>query len=326
MRIKIAGTGRALPQKVVPSSEWDASLGLEHGHLGAATGVVTRYVCDGENQIDLAVTACRAALADAGLSAGDIGLVIGAQAVPYQPIPATAPLVMQRLGFADGQAAGFDVNATCLSFVTALEQAAMAVDGGRVAAALVFSSEVASRALPWDSQPEIAALFGDGAGAAVITRADRGGIAATLMRTFPSGFDDCGIGAGGTRIDYHNAPDDFASLARFQMDGRRLFRLTSVHFCNFVNDLLERAGWSIADVDLVVPHQASPLALGHMIRQTGFAADRVVNVAAGVGNQIAASIPFALDVARRDGRMAGKVLLLGTSAGVSFGGLALEVA
>ena len=62
MRIKIAGTGRALPQKVVPSSEWDASLGLEHGHLGAATGVVTRYVCDGENQIDLAVTACRAGM------------------------------------------------------------------------------------------------------------------------------------------------------------------------------------------------------------------------------------------------------------------------
>lgn len=326
MQIKIAGTGRALPHKAVPSSAWDARLGLESGHLETATGVAMRHVCEGESQVDLAVTACTNALANAGLTASEVGLVIGAQAVPYQPIPATAPLVMQRLGFADGQAAGFDVNATCLSFVTALEQAAMAVDTGRVSAALVFSSEIASRALPWDSQPEIAALFGDGAGAAVITRADAGGVVATLMRTFPSGYDDCAIGAGGTRFDFHETPDEFAAHARFQMDGRRLFRLTSVHFRGFVDDLLARAGWGVDDVDLIVPHQASPFALGHMIRQTGFAADRVVNIAAEVGNQIAASIPFGLDVARRDGRMRGKVLLLGTSAGVSFGGLALEVA
>ncbi|MGX5842573.1 3-oxoacyl-ACP synthase III family protein [Mesorhizobium sp. ArgA1] len=328
MRVKIIGTGRAVPAQCVTSRSLDARLGLGDGHIEAATGVVERYVCEAESQVDLASTAARLALADAGLEAGSVDLVIGGCGVPYQPLPATAPLVMQRLGVADGSAAAFDVNSTCLGFLTAFETASRLIEAGQCRTALVFSSEIASRALPWQDQPDIAALFGDGAAAAVLQLAapGEGRVAANLMRTYPSAYEACGIGSGGTRFDFHRQPEEFARHSLFHMDGRELFRVTSRHFSGFVAELLDRAGWRRDDVDVVVPHQASPFALAHMARQTGFAPEKLVNIAANFGNQIAASIPFALDVARCERRIApgAKVLFLGTSAGVSLGGMALE--
>lgn len=192
----------------------------------------------------------------------------------------------------------------------------------------MVSSDIASRALPWEHHPEVAALFGDGAAAAVIgptAPGASGEIKAIGLRSYPSAYDACGIGAGGTRFDFKAEPASFAANATFSMDGKALFRITAQHFGSFVDDLLARAGWTRSDVDLVVPHQASPAALEHMIRQTGFAQDRVMRIVADYGNQIAASIPFALDMAREQERAGrgSKVLLLGTSAGVSFGGAAL---
>jgi len=329
MRIRIVGTGRAVPAERVTTRALEERLGLGQGTLETATGVVERYVCTAESQIDLACAAARLALDDAGVEANALDLIIGGCGVPYQPLPATAPLVMQRLGLADGSAAAFDVNSTCLGFLTAFETAGRMIEAGQCQTALVFSSEVASRALPWQDAPEIAALFGDGAAAAVLRRAEpgEGKVVASLMRTYPSAWEACGIGSGGTRFDFHKEPEAFAAHSLFHMDGKELFRLTSRHFNGFVAALLERAGWRQEDVDLVVPHQASPFALAHMARQTGFAREKLVDIAARFGNQVAASIPFALDVARRDGRVAAgmKLLLLGTSAGVSFGGMALEI-
>jgi 3-oxoacyl-[acyl-carrier-protein] synthase-3 len=303
-------------------------LGLQVGFLENATGVFTRYVCAGESQIDLAVQACQAALADAGIALSAVDLVLSGCGVPYQPLPATAPLVMQRLGIADGTAAAFDVNSTCLSFLSAFDSASRLLETGQHETAIVFSSEIASRALPWSAQPEVAALFGDGAAAAVLTRAPDGKskVRASLMRTYPSAYDACSIGSGGTRFDFQRQPEVFAHNAVFSMDGKELFRVTSRHFKGFVDALLARAGWSRDEIDVVVPHQASPFALAHMVKQVGFPAGKLVDISARYGNQIAASIPFALDIARRAGRIVSgsKVLFLGTSAGVSFGGMALE--
>ncbi|RWA68415.1 3-oxoacyl-[acyl-carrier-protein] synthase III C-terminal domain-containing protein [Mesorhizobium sp.] len=329
MRIRIVGTGRVVPAECITTRALEERLGLGRGALEAATGVVERYVCEAESQIDLACAAARLALDNAGLVPGDVDLIIGGCGVPYQPLPATAPLVMQRLGLADGSAAAFDVNSTCLGFLTAFETAGRMIEAGQCETALVFSAEIASRALPWQDAPEVAALFGDGAAAAVLTRAGpgEGRVVASLTRTYPSAWEACGIGSGGTRFDFHKEREEFARHSLFHMDGKELFRLTSRHFNGFVAALLERAGWRHKDVDLVVPHQASPFALAHMARQTGFAPEKLVDIADRFGNQIAASIPFALDIARRDGRVTPgmKLLFLGTSAGVSFGGMALEV-
>ena len=326
LKVSFCGTGRAVPALRVTSEALDQELGA--GGVITASGVGARYQCRDETQIDLAVQACRAALDDAGTEPGEIDLVISGSAVPYQPIPAMAPLVMAKLDMPDGAAAAFDVDSTCLSFVSAMEAAARMIDGGAASRALVLSSEVASRALPWRDQPNVAALFGDGAAAAVLApgeAGETGAIEAFRMRTYPSAYEACGIGAGGTRFDFFKEPEAFAAHAQFSMDGKELFRIASLHFKGFVQDLLDQAGWRHGDVDLVVPHQASPSALEHMIRQTGFAPDRVMQTAAEYGNQIAASIPFAFDIARREGRVGpgDKVLFLGTSAGVSLGGAAL---
>jgi 3-oxoacyl-[acyl-carrier-protein] synthase-3 len=326
--ISIAGAAHALPARRVSSDELDERLGLPAGRLFEMCGVATRHFCEGESQIDLAVRASSDALADARISPHQVDLVIGGCGVPYQTLPATAPLVMRRLGLADGSAAAFDVNATCLSFVNALQIAASEVGSGRRRCALVFASEVASRALPWKDQPEVAGLFGDGAAAAVVTPGTRAGqgVRASLMETYPSGYEACQIAAGGTRIDFHRDPELFAANAFFRMDGRALFSVTHRWFPRFVSRLLDAAGWRQEDVDLVVPHQASPLALAHMVKLTKMDPAKVVDVAASIGNQIAASIPTALSLARSRGLApAGtRLLLVGTSAGVSFGGMAIE--
>lgn len=323
----IAGTGHALPQRRVSSRELDLDLGLAPGTLEKATGVHTRFRAEAQSQIDLAEIAANLALKEAGISAGSVDLVLSASGVGYQTLPATAPLLMARLGMKDGQAAAFDVNSTCLSFVTALDLAALKIMAGDARTVLIVSSEIASRALPWHDDPEVAALFGDGAAAAVLTNGSHTtGLCAQLTRTFPSGFDACHIRSGGTRIDYHADKTTFDANAWFRMDGKELFRLTAKHFRPFFEDLLAAARWSLSDVDLIVPHQASPFALEHMIRQLKLDPSKVINCAGDIGNQIAASIPTTLDRARKSGRIkAGdKVLLLGTSAGVSFGGAAVQ--
>lgn len=323
--MQIHGTGSFVPDTVLTADQIDSRLNRAAGWALSASGVATRHVMTCGSQVDMAVQAAQAALHDAGMQPGDLDLIVSASGIPYQTLPTTAPLVQRGLGLADGRVATFDVNSTCLSFLTALETVAALLATGRYGRALIVSSEVASRALPWSTQPEVAALFGDGAAAAVV--GPGAGLRAARFRSYPSAYDACQIGAGGTRFDLTTQNRAFHDHASFQMDGRALFRLTAQHFGDFVTDLLADAGLTQDDIGLVVPHQASPGALQHMIRLCGFAPDQVVDIASRFGNQIAASIPFALDHARRMGRVtAGRpVLMLGTSAGVSFGGVVMDL-
>lgn len=324
--IRLDGTGAATPAAATLSADLDARIGKPQGWLYRRTGVLRRYYCNTEDQIDLAVSASRQALASAEVSSGEIDVILFAAAVPYQSIPATAPLIQQRLGIADGGCAAFDINSTCLSFLTALDMLASLLASGRYRRGLIVASEVASRALPWDDDPLTAALFGDGAAAAVFSAGDgTAHLAAAAMETYPSAFEACRIGSGGTRYDYHNEPGEYARHSLFKMNGEALYRLTAKHFPAFIDRLLAGAGWERGDVDVVVPHQASPGALAHLARRAGFAPDAVVDIARDFGNQVAASLPTALHVARTEGRLGKgqRALLLGTSAGISFGGLAV---
>ena len=286
--VQILGTGHALPETEVSSLEMDTRLGLEPGWIERACGVSHRRVCTTESQIDLAVSAAWAAIKDAGVDLKEIDLVLSGSAVPYQTLPTTAPRVMGALGIADGAAQAFDINATCLGFLVALEVAAARIALGQCRMALIFSSEIASRALPWEEAPDVAGLFGDGAGAAILTEAapGEGAIREWAMQTYPSGYDTSALAAGGTRIDYHANPECFHEHAFFRMDGPALFKLTHRHFPAFVERLLAKVGWAAEDIDLVVPHQASPLALDHMTVATGLSSARVIHIAQRLGNQI----------------------------------------
>jgi 3-oxoacyl-[acyl-carrier-protein] synthase-3 len=326
----LRGTGIGLPDRRVSSASLDREIGKREGWLEENCGVRERYVCGAEAQDELAATAAREAIAEANIQAAHIDLLIFASAIPKHSIPATSPLIARHLCIPNGGCATLDVNSTCLSFLSGFDVATSMIAAGRYKCALVVSSEIASRALPWRTDPATAGLFGDGAAAAVLTapepnQASR--IRAILFETYHDGYEACQLAAGGTAIDFHREPERFAAGSFFQMSGRDLFKLTAGKFPEFVDRLLATAKWTHKDVDVVVPHQASPLALAHLVKRCGFPKDRVVDIVASHGNQVAASIPSALHFARRQGLInrGSKVLLLGTSAGVSFGGIAIEM-
>lgn len=327
MSLSILGTGHFLPGAPLHTDFLSAVHDQEAARLRRAPGVLTRHYACGHSQVDMASMAARAALEDADTSLDEIDLVISACAVSYQPIPGLAPRIARELGAEDGRIEALDVNTTCLSFLSALDLAETMIAAGRITTALIVSSEMASRALPWQADPETAALFGDGAAAMVIGPGQTQ-IRARHFESHPSLWEACQIGAGGTRFNFHTQHDAFAAHAFFEMDGKSLFKVTAKALPRIVETTLIKAGWEREEIDLVIPHQASPMGLAHMTRICRFDATKVVDIVAQYGNMIAASIPFTLDHARRAGRIApgAKLLILGTSAGVNFGAMALEIA
>ena len=274
----------------------------------------------------MATQAALQALRAAKLHATEIDLIISACAVAEQPIPAMAPLIQAGLGVQNFGIAAFDVNASCLSFVAAFDVAAQFIASGRCKNILVVSSEIASRALPWATDVDTAAMFGDGAAAAILSASASGGLVASHMETWSEGYYDCEIAAGGTRFDYHKSPEEFSKGAQFFMDGRAAYKLAAKVIQPFVGKLLNQAGWQLDDVDVVVPHQASRGALDHLVARLKIPREKIIDIIASHGNQIAASIPMALHHAVAHGRIQRgmKVLLIGTSAGFSVGGLCLQ--
>lgn len=328
---KIVATGQAIPSAIVRSERLDSKIGKPNGWLQKQSGIVSRSVASNqETQEELAVRAAQQALEESGITLDQIDLILFGAAVGRQPIPATAPLIKRGLGISSPMVPAFDVNATCLSALAALDVAALQIGAGRAQTVLVIASEISSRALPWETDPKTAALFGDGAGAMIIQSTDSTLPGLKLkhfaMETHSEGYDFCTLASGGTRIDYNADTEEFAKHAFFRMDGHALFKLTRKRLPSFIEKLVHDTGWHMQDVDVVVPHQASPLALEHMVRRCGFASEKIVNTVRETGNLVAASLPITLDTARSTGRIKSgdKILMIGTSAGVSFAGATLE--
>ncbi|MEL6586004.1 MAG: 3-oxoacyl-[acyl-carrier-protein] synthase III C-terminal domain-containing protein [Pseudomonadota bacterium] len=310
----------------VQSDALDRAHGFAPGHIARHSGVDRRGRAQGRSQIDLAIEAGQAALADAGLEAVALDAILHCAAVPYQTLPATAPLVQGGLGLAGGQVAAFDIGATCLGFLAGLQHAAAMVEAGRWTRILVVSAEAVGDFLDW-RDPATAGLFGDGAGAAVVgTQAGPKlgslRVGRIALETHPSGYHAAEIRAGGTRLGQDATQADM----QFTMDGRALFALTRRHFGRFVGDMLAVDGLTLDALDVIVPHQASPSALGLMAAALKVPKARLVDLSVNHGNLVAASLPVTLDHARRAGLIApgARVLMLGTAAGVTFGAALLE--
>jgi 3-oxoacyl-[acyl-carrier-protein] synthase III len=328
LNVRIEGVGAVTPTRGVTSDELDHVQGRPIGWLRENCGVISRQVVTDESTAGMAAEACRLALENAGLRVDAVDAVIHASAVPEQPIPATAPLVQRMLGLSERAVPAFDINASCLSFLTALDLASSWIAAGRANRVIVASSEIASRALPWDDDPGTAGLFGDGAAAVVVGASEpKAGsrILATRMETWSEGYELCQIQSGGTRFDYRRERAAFDAGAVFRMDGPPLYRITLKKIGPFLDNLLKAAGWRKEDVDIIVPHQASKGALEHLKRRLALDPGRVVDIFETHGNQIAASMPSALSAAVADDRIkrGSKVLMVGTSAGLSLGGMAL---
>jgi len=311
----------------VSSADLDSRHGRAPGTTLARSDVTSRRWADpAETSSVMAAGALRAALAAAG-DDGPLDAVIVSGILPEQPMPTTAVLVLRHLGFDQGTTEAFDVNASCLGFLTGMEIACLGIAAGRWARVGVVASEVASKGLD-HADIESSALFGDGAGAAVLGRsADDGGsrVLAARFATWPQGADLCRIDAGGTRWN-QVTPSDDPRAHLFHMDGRGLLALSARHLPRFLEQFLAAAGTSLDDVDLVIPHQASGVGLRYLKEKLGVPAEKVVEILADHGNQVSASIPNALHHAVSSGRLdrGRTVLLLGTGAGLSVGALLIR--
>jgi 3-oxoacyl-[acyl-carrier-protein] synthase-3 len=304
----------------------DRRLGLGAGMALARNGVRRRAFAEpDETASALAADATRRALAAAGVALGELDALIFAAVMSEQPMPSTAAVILHLLGGRATATACFDLNASCLGFLRALEIAGDAIAAGRWRRVAVVAAELASKGLDWED-PDTATLFGDGAGAAILGPAPPGESCRVLgsrSMTLTEGLGLSEIPAGASRYNVRTPPPDQRDYL-FRMDGRGLLRMMKTHFPAFLDSCLALAG---GKVDVVVPHQASAVGLAFLRR---LLAERcncaLVDVLADYGNQVAASIPTALDVAVRDGRIerGSSVLLIGTAAGVTMGGLALR--
>ncbi|WP_263262520.1 3-oxoacyl-[acyl-carrier-protein] synthase III C-terminal domain-containing protein [Pseudomonas sp. RIT-PI-S] len=326
--VSILGTGHALPQRMLTSAELDATLHLAAGTVERISGVRHRPLAGPDDTAaSLGAAAARNALDAAGVTLRQIDLVVCASGTQDQGMPCNAALLHRELGLGGSGVPAMDINASCLSFIAALDTLSWPLAAGRYQRVLLVCSDIASCGLDWQ-QVGVSGIFGDGAAAVVLAPGERrgAGIIASSLKTYSEGAGYCEIRAGGSRYHPSRISEPFAPLTRFAMHGKPVFRLTAQYLPGLVDSVLAQAGMTLAEVDWIVPHQASRQSLDHAFKRLGFDVNKVVDIFAGHGNQIAASLPTALDIAIRDQRIrrGHRVLLVGTGAGLSLGGMILE--
>lgn len=324
-----AGFGAYAPREHRPSEALDTVFGQPSGWTRGQFGIASRGVAaPDETTSMMGAEAARRALDDAGWKAEDLDVIIGACAVMEQPIPGTSILIQAALGLGKSGIWAFDVNQTCLSFVTALDVAAMGFATDRFRRALIVSSDIASAGLDW-AEPASAAIFGDGAAAVCLEAADDpngSGLLARGFETYGEGKDLATLRSGGTHIRIDHGLDALTEGAKFHMDAFGIFKAAARSLPRLIDRVLGEAGLTRETVDLVVCHQASAPGVEHVRRLMGGDPDRVIDIFATHGNQIAASLPTVLVEAKTRGliRPGGTVLLLGTAAGISAAAMVLR--
>jgi len=325
--VKILGTGIYLPKTAVTDAEIDRRAGVPNGWTKKHSGVSTRYFIADETASFMGASAVKAALANAGLTLEDVDSLVCTSGTMEQPIPCTAALICERLGV-KGNFPAFDINATCLSFLAGLDTMSYPIANGRYRCVVLVATEIASPGLNWNDA-ETCSIIGDGAAAVVIGpsgKNESSRIITARMETFPRGAHLAEIRGGGSGMHAKHFTEASQTEYLFQMDGKGIFRMICEVLPDFVDRLLAQAEMSWADFRIVIPHQASMSGLGLMRRRLGIPREKFFIYADQVGNTIAASIPMGIHFALQEERLrrGDKVLLIGTSAGVSVGGIALE--
>jgi 3-oxoacyl-[acyl-carrier-protein] synthase-3 len=313
----------------VASDDLDQQMKLSPGTCLKLSGVRERFFVETETASTMGAMAAREALCDAALSIQEVDLILSATVTREQPLPGMAAAIQRQLGPEAEGIAAFDINSACLSFMTAFDCAADGIALGRWRNVLIVSSEVASVGLNWE-QPESSSLFGDGAAAAVVAPTLSGSNARILsshLSTLSSGYECCSVKGGGVNLPpWEHSPARRADFL-FSMHGPQIYRLAIKELPRCVNTVLESAQMDLSEVDLVIPHQASRPALNLVRKKLEIPEKRFFINIHNRGNLIAASIPTALHEAIQTGRVGSgsRVLLLGTGAGLTVGGLLFEL-
>lgn len=328
-RFKIPGSGAYKPRKVLTSREMDDVHGCAAGWTQSEFGIASRPIAgDGETTSFMAAQAATAALADAGWDGGSLDVIIGGCGVMEQPIPSTSALVQEKLGLGASGIPCFDVNQTCLSFVAALDVAAMGLALGRWKRALVYASDIATAGLNPDI-PKTRSIFGDGA-AAIVIEADQQGAGGLLSQASVTMGAHTGLAqlrSGGTKLRVTEGYEALVEGSYFEMDAFGIFKAAAKALPGVIDEALSDADVTKDELDCIICHQASAPGVEHVKRLFGPREERVVDIFADHGNQIAASIPTALTHALETGaaKPGDTIMLLGTAAGISATAMVVRI-
>ncbi|MEZ5797082.1 MAG: beta-ketoacyl-ACP synthase III [Paracoccaceae bacterium] len=312
-RAVVRGVGHYLPDRIVPNAEFEKTIDTSDEWIRTRSGIERRhFAAEGQTTSDLATRAAQAALADAGLTAGDIDAIIVATSTADLTFPSCATMVQAALGMTRGFA--FDVQAVCAGFVFALANANALILAGQVNRVLVIGAETFSRLMDWTDRGTCV-LFGDGAGALVLeaaegqgTKADRGILSVDLNsdgRQKDILYVDGGVSTG--------------TIGKLRMEGKEVFRHAIEKLAETAHHAMEKVGLTAEDVDWIVPHQANIRIIEGTAKRMQVPLDHVVVTVQDHGNTSAASIPLALSVGKARGQIKPGDLLVTEAIG---GGLA----
>ena len=317
----ILGTGAYVPARVLTNDELSTRLDTTDEWIRTRTGIIERHIASpDEATSDLALNAARAALVDAKLSPADIDLLIIATITPDQQIPATACMVQHKLGLATTTTC-LDINAACSGFIYAMELASAMISTGRYRHALIIGAEKLSSIVDWQDRTTCV-LFGDGAGAAVLGPADGQGtgILGTKLGAFGENADLLQIPRGGSRAPL--TQETIGAREHFlKMKGKEIFKIAVRAMDEAARDILEQHGLTADQVACVIPHQANLRIIEAIAQYLELPPERFYVNLDRYGNTSAASIPIALDEARRLGRIkrGDLTLLVAFGAGLTYG-------
>ena len=318
-RSVILGCGSYLPARRLSNDDLSRMVDTSDEWIVQRTGIRERHIAaDGEMTSDLGLAAARAALADAKVDAQSVDLIVLATSTPDNTFPATAVSVQAGLGITQG--AAFDLQAVCSGFVYAMATVDGLLRSGAHKRALVIGAETFSRILDWKDRGTCV-LFGDGAGAVVIeaqqqpgTREDRGVLTSHLRSD----------GRHKTKLYVDGGPSSTQTVGHLRMEGKDVFRFAVGAITDVIKDVFRDTGYTADDLDWFVPHQANKRIIDGSAHKLGIAPGKVVTTVDRHGNTSAASIPLALDVAAKDGRIKrGDLVLLEAMGGGFTWGAAL---
>ncbi len=321
---QITGWGMAVPERVVTNNDLARSIDTSDEWIVSHTGIRERRIAgEKDSTLSLAIRAAREALLIANLQPSRLDLVIVATVTPEYLFPSTACLLQDALGAAS--AGAYDLSAGCSGFIYALNQAANAVRSGSAEHVLVVGSETLSRIVDWRDR-NTCVLFGDGAGAVVVSVcAERCGVMGAVLGSDGSGGELLIVPGGGSRNppsrEMVDRGDQFC-----KMNGREVYRFASTIMPRATEAVVQKAGWQLADLSLVIPHQANARIIDAAIKRLNLPADRFFVNIDRYGNTSSASIPIALCEAIAAGRVnqGDRMVMVGFGAGLTWAAAALE--
>jgi 3-oxoacyl-[acyl-carrier-protein] synthase-3 len=316
-RVGITGLGVCVPDRVFTNKDLEQFVDTTDEWIVERTGIRERRFATKEQALtDIAQPAAAAALADAGVDASSIDLIVVATVTPDMMFPTSSAILADSLGMPD--AAAYDLLAGCTGFMYALAQAYGMVSSGLSKRALVVGGDVLSKILDWNDRSTLV-LFGDGAGAVVVERVDEGGFLGFELGADGGGGENLWLPGSGSR--HFDDPDSFV-----KMNGREVFKFATRVMVSSAEKVLAECGKTVDDIDVYVPHQANKRIIDHAARKLGIPDEKVVVNVDRYGNTSSGSIPLALADAAADGRLreGELVLMTGMGAGLTWGSALIE--